>query len=65
MNSEELALAWQVFTTGSPRDALKPEYRDAAEAAITAGTAHWAPVDGIWRLRWNFPQGSPPGPATP
>lgn len=49
-------LAWHSFTTGTPREQLRPEYRAAAEAAVAAGTARWAIVAGETRLRWNYPQ---------
>lgn len=49
------AKAWQVFTTGVPREDLRPESLAAAEAAVTEGIARWAIVGGETRLRWNYP----------
>jgi hypothetical protein len=48
--------AWLAFTTGVPREELRPEIRDAAEAAVAAGVARWAIVGGETRLRWNYPE---------
>ena len=50
------AEAWQVFTTGVAREDLRPEWLAAAEAAVADGVARWAPVNGVTRLRWNYPE---------
>lgn len=65
MDEETLRRAWDVFTSGVPREDLNPEARAAADAAIEARVARWAPVTALgadrpyWRLRWNLPQPKP------
>lgn len=54
-NPNDWPTAWSIYCAGTPREDLTRKARIDAEAAVGAGVARWAPVGGIWRLRWNFP----------